>query len=284
MASGITVGNGGLFNCAPADSKDAKATIGFSALPEDMLEMIFKYLADSDLRKMAQIDSTCRRVALKERAMRVLEPIPRNLRELFSRDNQRYNYRAVCPVEVMLKRLTNCGYIPGYQDYLSKFIASAITNLEVVCGSFKDKLTARINQRCLSLENIERSPEGLKNELVAQALISMISASEDPVLTLGNCITMVAASGLRDVLKSLLDLGAISEELRSLALQNAASNEHAHVAEVLLENGPVSERAISEAFDHFSIYNQRKQGCVDICRQLKDRKEAMLKVQSVEKS
>jgi hypothetical protein len=215
---------------------------GFSVLPLEMLAIIARYLPDKDLYSMAHLDSACRCVALKERVARMLYALPRELTQ-FSDLQQHIFDRQRCPLWEFKRELIIQSPQQLYSQVLRELrqavVAVATLDLAGRCSAYKRDLNRRIEQRNVSFADIDQSK--LKQELLAEALISTIATAENPDATRKVAVMITARVGGTHTLQVLLENEVASGCNRGTAVLEALRHGHLGTVEALLANGSIPD-------------------------------------------
>jgi len=214
--------------------QEASVVIGFSALPLEMVEKIVRYLEDADLIAMAQVDSASRRVALREKAVRVLEELPRELRQFCDLRVSDPLYMRPYSLHLFRRHLKDASpHSPDNYELRQSLVALAKQDLEGRCKGLEGAFKARINREFLSLEDLDRAADKLAQDLVIESVISRIKTSARASWIRGSAAELAAMSGSFEMLQALLANGGISEEFRDWALQDAVKKGHHAIARLL---------------------------------------------------
>jgi hypothetical protein len=225
-------------------SKELSAATGFSLLPLEMVEKIVRYLEDADLIAMAQVDSACRRVALREKAVRVLDGLPKELRQFCDLRVSDPLYMRPYSLHLFRRHLKDANpHSPDNYELRQSLVDLTTQDLAGRCKGLEGAFKARINGEFLSLKDLDRAADKLAQNLVIESVISRIKTSARASVIRGSAAELAAMTGSFEMIQALLANGAISEIDRGWAVLYAATSGYLEIVKTLLANGIISEES-----------------------------------------
>ena len=239
MATGIS-GKRLLEQAACSAPKESKKESMLSALPEEVLAIVFKSLPKQDLESMALVDPDCRRVALREQIVRVMATIPKELVNFSNLDvtHSRLSTSQICAFRRVI--LEQCRLSPGsvaLVELRQAIVDVATQDVAAECLSLRQNLISRIEPLDLIFEDVDQSADRLKKDLFIRALTARINSSANQDATRGCAVRILAEIGDEVTVEALLLNGNISLEDRGFSVGRAAGKGQIEILRVLLRNG-----------------------------------------------
>ena len=243
-----------------------------SELPLEIWELVALNLKGCDLKRLSEVSLKCKVAAL---GAKNLQEMHGALKEIQTLGNLNLNLREedsspVIRTYLKILAITSRDGMPNEFPGLQIHV-EALKEFKLKLSTFSTQRVAReflaLSQNCFkqidanraSLESIENKYLSKKLRFVTQALCYLIDATLDPNLTRGFAVATAAREGFKQMVQDLLEHGAIYDEERNAAFQQAAQKGYLDVLQALTANQEISSEYLQGLFAWQAV----KQGHVD---------------------